>query len=143
MTVSSGRGGGGGSTNRIAEVVYDASIGLWGYLHLRKGEALSLSFHLLFLLSPFFTLPIFFLPSLLFFLPSFTTILLAVCLRPFLISMFFLCSDLPDILFMFTSIHKKREIRKTKMIINLFLRLFFFHIPYRLKFFPYISLCTR
>jgi hypothetical protein len=29
--------GRGSSTNRIAEVVYDASIGLWGYLHLRKG----------------------------------------------------------------------------------------------------------
>ena len=27
-----------GGASRIAEVVYDASIGLWGYLHLRKGE---------------------------------------------------------------------------------------------------------
>jgi hypothetical protein len=28
----------GGVGNKIAEVVYDASIGLWGYLHLRKDK---------------------------------------------------------------------------------------------------------
>ena len=33
-----GTAGNRGSANRIAEVVYDASIGLWGYQHLRKGE---------------------------------------------------------------------------------------------------------
>jgi hypothetical protein len=28
----------GGVGNKVAEVVYDASIGLWGYLHLRKDK---------------------------------------------------------------------------------------------------------
>ena len=35
--LSTGWSGNSSSNNRIAEVVYDASIGTWGYMHLRKG----------------------------------------------------------------------------------------------------------
>ena len=110
LEVSSGRGG--GSTNRIAEVVYDASIGLWGYLHLRKGGVHScveldtlhgLSFFFSFLRPfpptsfPFFCLPLLIPSYLLPFRSSFVHLIFSHHILPYLVVYF---SSYPNFTFL-------------------------------------------